>query len=230
MDSVKIILASESPRRQQMLSWIVPEFESMPADVDETPKEGELPVPYCQRMALRKVLHCAAEIREDVFVIGSDTTVFLNGEIFGKPRDEKHALEMLKTLNAREHRVATAVAMGRRLNDELQICQTVSETVVRFRDMSRDEIEDYVRSGDPMGKAGAYAIQNRVFHPVESIRGCYAAVMGFPLCHVNVLFHHFGMDIFPQVRSACKAGTKISCSFIPDINISPVSFSEGQGA
>lgn len=212
-----------------MLSWIVPEFECMPADVDETPREGELPIPYCQRMALRKMLHCAAEVPGDAFFIGSDTTVFLNGEIFGKPRDEDHALEMLKTLNGREHRVATAVTMGCRKDDELQIKQAVSENIVRFRDMSRDEIEDYVRSGDPMGKAGAYAIQNRVFHPVESIRGCYAAVMGFPLCHVNVMFHLFGYDIFPQVRSACMAGTKISCGFIPDINISPVFLNEGQG-
>ena len=93
MDNGKIILASESPRRQQMLSWILPEFESLPADIDENPLIGELPVPYCQRMALGKALHFADSLPEGGFVLGSDTTVYINHQILGKPRDEDHAEE-----------------------------------------------------------------------------------------------------------------------------------------
>ena len=224
MENVKTILASASPRRQQMLSWILPEFESLPADIDETPLPGEYPVPYCQRMALGKALHCSGSLTEGSFVIGSDTTVYINHRILGKPRDEDHAEEMLKMLNNKEHLVCTAVAIGNLKDGKLRVLQSVSETVVRFRAMSRDEILDYVRSGDPMGKAGAYAIQNHEFHPVESIRGCYACVVGFPLCHVGALFHRFGYDTFPQIRSACAAGTGMRCSYVPAVNAKMLEF------
>lgn len=222
MDIGKIILASESPRRQQMLSWILPEFESLPAEIDESPLIGELPVPYCQRMALGKALHFAESLSEGGFVLGSDTTVYINHQILGKPRDEDHAEEMLKLLNGREHLVCTAAALAYRKSGKISILQSVCETVVRFRTMSRDEILDYIASGDPMGKAGAYAIQNHEFHPVESIRGCYASVMGLPLCHVGVMFHTFGYDTFPQIRSACQAGTKVPCSYVPAVNLTTV--------
>ena len=222
MENVKIILASSSPRRQQMLSWIIPEFESRPADIDETPGPDELPVPYCQRMALGKALHCVPDAPDPSFVIGSDTTVYINHRILGKPRDEDDAAEMLKMLNGKEHLVCTAVAMACRRNGRTRVLQTVCETAVRFRDMIREDILDYVASGDPMGKAGAYAIQNRAFHPVESIRGCYAGVMGLPLCHMGILFHQFGYDTFPQIRSACAAGTQYPCSHIPAVNVSSV--------
>ena len=230
MENVKIILASASPRRQKMLSWIVPEFESMPADIDETPYPGELPVPYCRRMALGKALHCAGSLTEGSFVIGSDTTVYINHQILGKPRDEDHAEEMLKLLNGKDHLVCTAVAMGYQENGKLKIQQTVCETVVRFREMSREEIMDYIASGDPMGKAGAYAIQNHEFHPVESIRGCYASVVGFPLCHIGNLFHRFGYDTFPQIRSACNAGTKYQCNYVPSIIINDINIPDPKGA
>ncbi len=222
MDNGKIILASESPRRQQMLSWILPEFEALPADIDETPLIGELPVPYCQRMALGKAMHFVNDLTEGCFALGSDTIVYINHRILGKPRNEDQADEMLKTLNGREHLVCTSVALAYRNNGKLSIQQSVCETIVRFRTLSRDEIHDYIDSGDPMGKAGAYAIQNHEFHPVESIRGCYAAVMGLPLCHVGVLFHRFGHDTFPQIRSACQAGTKVPCNYVPAVNITTI--------
>lgn len=213
-----------------MLSWIVQEFDTMPADIDETPFPGELPVPYTRRMALGKALHCSDAVPENSFVIGADTTVYINHQILGKPRDENHAEEMLRLLNGREHLVCTAVALGYRKNGSFSVQQTFCETVVRFRSMDRDEILDYIASGDPMGKAGAYAIQNREFHPVESIRGCYASVMGFPLCHVGNLFHRFGYDTFPQIRNACNAGTKINCNYFPPIVISTVDVPKTKGA
>lgn len=212
-----------------MLSWIVPEFESAPADIDETPLSGELPVPYCQRMALGKTLHCLETAPDGSFVIGSDTTVYISHQILGKPRDEEHAEEMLRMLNGKEHLVCTAAALGCRQHGKIRVLQTVCETVVRFRSMGREDILDYVRSGDPMGKAGAYAIQNRKFHPVESIRGCYAGVMGFPLCHIGVLFHQFGYEPFPQIRSACMAGTRVSCSYIPSVNVTSLVVPDAQG-
>ena len=198
-----------------MLSWILPEFESMPADIDETPQSWEAPVQYCRRMATGKALHCAETLTEDAFVIGSDTTVYINRKILGKPADEEQAEEMLKMLNGKEHLVCTAVTLAYRNDGKIRLLETDSEVTVRFRDMGPDEIREYVASGDPMGKAGAYAIQNRVYHPVESINGCYAAVMGLPLCHLGVLFHRFGYDIYPQIRSACISGTKYPCRYIP---------------
>ena len=91
-----------------MISWIIPEFVCMPADIDETPLSGELPAPYCQRMATGKALHCAELLREDAFIVGSDTTVYINHQILGKPKDEDEAVEMLKMLNGKEHLVCTA--------------------------------------------------------------------------------------------------------------------------
>jgi septum formation protein len=227
MDNIKIILASASPRRQQMLSWILPEFESMPADIDETPRSGEMPVPYCERMALGKTLHCVDQVPDADFVIGSDTTVCIDRQILGKPKDNDEAEEMLRLLNGREHLVCTSAVLAHRKGNSWTIRHTVSETTVRFREMGRGEILDYVASGDPMGKAGAYAIQNRAFHPVESIRGCYAAVMGFPLCHVRVLFHLCDYETFPMIRSACEAGTKYPCTYIPAVNVSEVPGAQG---
>ena len=118
MENAKIILASASPRRQRMLSWIVQEFQCMPADIDETPLPGELPVPYCERMAMGKAMHCAELLMEDAFVIGSDTTVYINHQILGKPEDEEQAEEMLKMLNGKEHLVCTAVTLACRKNRE----------------------------------------------------------------------------------------------------------------
>ena len=203
-----------------MLSWIIPEFECLPADIDETPLSDEFPIPYCQRMALGKTLHCASSAPDNSFVIGSDTTVSMNRQILGKPVNKEHAIEMLKLLNGKEHKVYTAVAIANRKNGKLSIQQSICETSVRFRDMSLDEIIDYADSGDPLGKAGAYAIQNHEYHPVESINGCYAAVVGFPLCHVGTILHRFGYETFPQIRSACFAGTKVPCSTFPPVNIS----------
>lgn len=220
MENAKIILASASPRRQKMLSWIIPEFECQPADIDETPIPGEFPIPYCQRMALGKALHCASSAPENCFVIGSDTTVSINKQILGKPVDEENAIEMLRLLNGKEHIVYTAVAIANRKDRKITVLQSISETSVRFRDMSLDEIRDYAASGDPLGKAGAYAIQNHEYHPVESIRGCYAAVVGLPLCHVGTILHRCGYDTFPQIRSACSAGTKVPCSTFPPVIIS----------
>ncbi len=210
-----------------MLSWILPEFESMPADIDETPRPGEMPVPYCERMALGKTLHCTERNPEADFVLGSDTTVCIGRQILGKPKDSDEAEEMLRLLSGREHLVCTSAALACRKGKRWTIRQTVSETAVWFRAMDREEIRDYVASGDPMGKAGAYAIQNRIFHPVESIRGCYAAVMGLPLCHVRALFHLFDYETFPMIRSACEAGTKYPCTYIPAVDITDVPGTQG---
>ncbi len=229
MENVKIILASQSPRRRAMLAWVLMEFDCRPADIDETPLEGEQPTAYCRRMALGKALKCAESVTDDALIIGSDTTVFVGTRIFGKPKDEDDAAEMLRTLNGRDHKVGTAAVVIAQTNGKRRVLRSYCETGVRLRAMDRDEIRDYVASGDPMDKAGAYAIQNRAFHPVESIHGCYAGVVGLPLCHVCAMLRAVGCDSFPPVRPACMGGTNRNCSCIPAVNIEELDIAGSKG-
>ncbi len=212
-----------------MLSWVLMEFDCRPSDIDETPLPEELPAAYCRRIALSKALKCAESVSGDAIIIGSDTTVCIGTRIFGKPRDAEDAAEMLRTLNGRSHKVCTAAVLISLTGKSRRILRTCCETSVRLRTMDRDEIRDYVASGDPMDKAGAYAIQNLTFHPVESVNGCYAGVVGLPLCHVCAMLHAVGYDSFPPVRPACMGGTNRNCSYIPAVNIEELDIAGSKG-
>ncbi len=174
-----LILASRSPRRIALLRQIGFDPEVVPCDVEETFDHHLSPDDNAIRLALDKA-RCTARTRENALVIGADTIVVLNGTLLGKPTDAEDAHRMLRLLSGKTHTVHTAFAIVDRPSDLAEV--GVESTRVTFRDLPDPEIEEYVRGGSPMDKAGAYGIQDdygAVF--VSRIEGCYYTVVGFPL-------------------------------------------------
>ena len=194
----KIILASASPRRQELLRQIGVQFDQQVAEIDETPGENEPAEAYVARLALEKARAVHARLGDDeVPVLGADTAVVVDDEILGKPRDEVHAAAMLRQLAGREHRVLSAVALvGQR-----EACR-VCESRVRFRPLSNAEISAYWRTGEPAGKAGGYAIQGQGAIFIEQLHGSYSGVMGLPLFETAQLLQEFGIKL-PGNRYEC---------------------------
>ncbi len=182
----KIVLASSSPRRKEMISWLNIPFEIMPANIEESYHTNEKAFPYVRRLAREKAEKAAKKMgygdRSSSIVLAADTIVLKGDQILGKPKNEADAERMLVLLRNTFHQVITAICLlfpdGRKVED---LC--ISE--VRMRNYSDDEIAEYVHSGDAFDKAGAYAIQNGTFNPVCALTGCYASVMGFPFCHIE---------------------------------------------
>jgi nucleoside triphosphate pyrophosphatase len=180
-----LVLASQSPRRSEILRQAGISFTVRAVPVDETPIPGERPEDYVQRLAETKVR--AVESAPDEVVLGADTTVAIDGEMFGKPADEADARRMLAKLEGRRHLVMTGICLKR--GDKA--VRDWAETKVWFASMSAAEIEEYVASGEPMDKAGAYAIQGLASKFVEKIEGCYTNVMGLPIALVYLRFKYF---------------------------------------
>jgi septum formation protein len=178
-----LILASASPRRLEILRRAGIACRVRPANVDETPRPGEAPEAYVRRLAREKA---QAVWRPGELVLGADTAVVVQGHIVGKPRDARDAANMLRLLSGRVHRVLTGVCLLGPDSPRRPRTQAV-ETRVWFRRLSRAEIADYVASGEPMDKAGAYAIQGLASKFVERIEGCYWNVMGLPVSRVYAL-------------------------------------------
>ena len=174
-----IYLASKSPRRKKLLSQINLDFKTFSVDADEAVINGEHPAALVKRLSKVKLKHALQKIKKGI-IITADTIVVIDNKIIGKPVDEKDAVRILKTLSGNTHRVYTGFSVH---NTEMQKTLTDYEkTLVTFRDLSNEEIEDYIASGSPMDKAGAYGIQDdfgAVF--VKKIDGCYYNVMGLPL-------------------------------------------------
>ena len=182
----RVILASQSPRRQELLSLVGIPHEVKPADIDERYLAGESPRAHAERLARTK----ATKIKEpDAVVIGSDTIVVVDGEVLGKPRDESDAAVMLRRLSGRAHTVVTAVAVAWRGKLE----SAVEEVGVTFHDLTDDEIADYIATGEPMDKAGAYGIQGFGATIVARVDGDYFAVMGLPLQSLIRLVERLGL-------------------------------------
>lgn len=178
MPERKVVLASASPRRQRLLRRLGLQFSVEAAAIDEQAIRGGSPEELVARIALAKA---EAVHRPGQVTVAADTTVALDDEILGKPRSAEEATTMLKRLRGRWHRVLTALAVV----DDRGAHVDVVTTEVLMRPYSDEEIAAYVASGDPFDKAGAYAVQNRQFHPVERIRGCYENVVGLPLCQLQ---------------------------------------------
>lgn len=169
-----IVLASASPRRAELLRMAGIAFEQCPANLDESRRHGEQAEPYVVRLAKAKA---RSAWRPGTRSLGADTVVVLDGEVLGKPIGPGHARQMLRKLSGRAHRVLTGVA----LFDGI-VCDThCAETHVGFRRLTRREIDDYVASGEPLDKAGSYAIQGRGREFVERLDGSYTNVVGLPL-------------------------------------------------
>ncbi len=187
----RLILGSGSPRRLDLLAQIgVHPDDVRPPDIDETPRKGELPRPYCARIAREKAQ--AIDAGNDDIVLAADTTVALGRRILGKPGDEEEAARFLRMLSGRRHRVHTAVAVRR--GDRLW--ERDAETVVRMKQLSEPEIEAYLATGDWHGKAGGYSIQGPAGAFVPWIRGSYPAVVGLPLAEAAGLLRGAGYPLY----------------------------------
>ena len=182
----RVILASQSPRRRELLALIGVPHEVRPADIDETYRNGEQPRAHAERLAREKVEAIGAD---DAAIIGSDTIVVVDGDVLGKPRDDAEAGRMLRRLSGRSHVVMTAVAVGWRG----QIESGVEEVGVTFHDLSDAQIARYIATREPMDKAGAYGIQGYGATIVQRVDGDYFAVMGLPLQLLVRLLQRLGL-------------------------------------
>ncbi len=190
-----VILASNSPRRKELLRQIGVQFTADPADVDERVLPGESPEDYAIRVSREKARVAAARARSGI-VVAADTVVVFEGNILGKPADARDASRMLTTLSGRQHHVITGLTIMDAETGKTAIC--TSTTKVWFRDLSVDEIESYVASGEPLDKAGAYGIQGQGAVLVKGIEGCYFNVVGMPLSILVDLLRDFGFNIWNQ--------------------------------
>lgn len=185
----KLILASASPRRKQLLAQIGVAFSVCSAETDETPIKGEAAAYYVKRLALEKASVIYQRINDpDVWVLGSDTSVILADEILGKPRDKQHAIQMLFKLSGKTHQVLTSVALVGQ-----QAKCIVNENKVTFASLTMDQIEAYWETGEPIGKAGAYAIQGVAAIFIEHLEGSFSGVMGLPLFETAQLLKQHGL-------------------------------------
>jgi len=182
-----LILASSSPRRAELLAAAGYRFEVAPQAVDETVRPGEAPEAYVVRVAWEKV-HGMCR-KSGSIVIGADTVVVIDGEILGKPRDDRDAADMLKRLSGRTHEVLTGVVLR---GD--QLVSDLARTAVRFLPLTEAEIGWYVASGEPRDKAGAYAIQGLASRFVDRIDGSYSNVVGLPIALVSRLLRRLGVE------------------------------------
>jgi septum formation protein len=210
-----IILASNSPRRKELIALFGLPVRTCAAEIDENPLSDESPKAYVLRLAEEKARAVASQVPIDCLIIAADTTVADGTDILGKPVDEQQAVEMLTRLRGHSHQVHTAVA-ALRLADDILLLDSCA-TDVPMRDYSQAEISAYVASGDPLDKAGAYAIQHTGFHPVAYLEGCYANVVGLPLCHLTRLLHSLAVEPQVDVPSACQAALQYNCPVFKEI-------------
>lgn len=189
--SVQIILASASPRRMELLDQIKVIYKVYPVDLDETPLLYETPLNYVQRLAAEKSTACVAQLTPDIPVLAADTAVILGDAIMGKPKSEADAMAMLTQLSGKTHQVYSAISLRGREHG-----QAVSITEVTFRRLTKQEILAYLHSGEPLDKAGSYAIQGMGSMFVESIKGSFSGVVGLPLFETAQLLSKQGIELF----------------------------------
>jgi septum formation protein len=212
---IVLILASSSPRRQILLSLLGVDFQVFTSDIDEDVKSGETPEEYVLRLAGEKSRYVSTLTGADQIVIAADTAVVDGKQILGKPVDRKEALKMLRSLRAGSHHVFTGLVVRDSVAEKVTMELCVTE--VQMRSYQESEIEAYVATGDPMDKAGAYAIQNPGFNPVRAILGCYANVVGLPLCHLTGMLQQMEVDIPHDATRGCRTAHGYSCQLIEKI-------------
>ena len=177
------------------------------ADADESQHENEMPADYVLRLAEKKARAIKADV--DSIILAADTTVVDGDQILGKPKDNTEAVQILTQLRGRTHQVYTGVALLR-VSDGFLLTE-LGITDVPMRSYSDEEIQAYVATGDPLDKAGAYAIQHPGFSPVASMEGCYASVMGLPLCHVTRALRKMGIQPNTDVPLHCQQLLEYDC-------------------
>lgn len=223
MNAPKIILASSSPRRQQFFHDLGIPFEIEPSDIDESPAPNESPAELVTRLALAKAATVAERLAPttaqtdavppvEVLVVGADTVVAVDSKLLGKPASADDARFMLRRLRARPHQVHTALAIVLVAGGELKSNYTrTNTTTVTMRSYGDEEIAAYLATGDPMDKAGAYAIQHPQFRPVQTLSGCPAGVMGLPVADLLCLLAELNVTVELSPVQICPALTGLQC-------------------
>ncbi len=206
---MNLILASHSPRRHYLLGLTGWNFDVAPAGINENVLPGETPWAYVLRLAEGKARAVGAQRDGDDVIIAADTTVVADGQILAKPEDGDDAEAMLRRLRGRTHQVYTALAVYRPETGRLHT--DLGETDVPMRAYSDAEVRAYIASGDPMDKAGAYAIQNEDFDPAPAVQGCFANVVGLPLCHLTRTLEKMGLSPEKDVPASCQAALDYCC-------------------
>lgn len=211
----QLILASGSPRRRELLKLTGFSFKQISVDIDESVLKDETPDQYTLRVSREKALAARDIVDIKSVLITADTTVADGKMILGKPVDVDEAAIMLRQLRNHTHQVYTAVTIL--AVDTGKMVQDLAVTDVVMRDYGDQEIEAYIQSGDPMDKAGSYAIQNRAFSPVATIEGCYANVVGLPLCHLVRLLRVFNIAPQDEIADVCQRENEIECPIYDEI-------------
>ena len=209
-----LILASGSPRRRDLLGLMGLPFTVQPSEVDEVNHAHETAAAMVTRLSQAKAQALAAQTCSGI-IVAADTTVCLDGEVLGKPADSDDAVKMLRRLRGRAHTVFSSVTL---LDAQTAWRRTeLVESQVWMRNFSDEEIAAYVASGDPLDKAGSYAIQYADFCPVARIGGCYANVMGFPLCHAYCMLREAGLALAEPPVAACDRFNRRRCDVAEQI-------------
>lgn len=195
MSAARLVLASASPRRRALIGALQSPVRAMAPTAEEEPRwDSETPDEFVVRLSASKAREVSRRV-DGAIVIGADTAVVVDGEVLGKPRDRAEAVEMLRRLRGRTHRVVTGVTVVD--GDSGRALSTSRSTDVLMRRYGDDELSAYVDSGNPFDKAGAYGVQEPVFAPAESVDGCYLNVVGLPLCDTLTLLAGMGADAEP---------------------------------
>ena len=206
--TIPVMLASVSPRRRELLARMGVSFEAVASEVDEAMHPGELPSELAQRLSLAKA-EVVASLHRDVVVVAADTLVALDGDVLAKPADEAAAFAMLARLRGREHLVCSGLSVIDVPRE--RYCTQVVQTSVLMRHYTDEQIREYVATGDPLDKAGAYAIQNAEFSPVARVKGCYANVMGLPMCHLYRVLRTWGVCPPLHPLDCCPLAVEEGC-------------------
>ncbi len=206
----RLLLASGSPRRRELVRWLGLPVRVQVPRVDETPRPGETPEAYVLRLARAKAAALRTAAGADDIILAADTAVVFAQRILGKPRDEAEAAAMLQQLQGRAHGVLTGFALlwpaqGREHSQ-------VVRAAVHMRPLSAEEIAAYIATGDPLDKAGAYAAQNPVFRPVQAVEGCFANVVGLPVCAVAQALAAWGCPPVRGMVPRCRAAFGYNCA------------------
>ncbi|HQC64036.1 MAG TPA: Maf family protein [Anaerolineaceae bacterium] len=209
----KLILASASPRRRELLALLGLPFDLRPGTYPEPQKGEQYALEFVRALAVAKGQNVASSPGEIIF--SADTIVLIDGKVLGKPADDEDARRTLGILRGRPHDVYTAINLFE-VSSGGSRCE-VCKTTVHMRQWSDEEQQAYIYKGTYHDKAGGYAIQDDSFHPVERIEGCYANVMGLPLCLLYRMFKEKGLPLPANLPEACQAYTGTSCNYYPDV-------------
>lgn len=215
MPARPLILASQSPRRRELMTIAGYTFTTTSADIDETPLSNENPTDYTLRVSRLKAEAIRETVNNGAIIITSDTTVAHVNDLLGKPASDEEARETLQRLRGQPHHVYTAITI---LDTQTgKLWQDLAATELKMRDYTDAEIEAYIATGDPFDKAGSYAIQHPEFQPVAQLSGCYANVMGLPLCHLTRTLQKLGIQPTLDVPQACITANQIECTVFAGI-------------